>query len=188
MIMNLFKNISVATVGTAAISFSLISTNPAQAATFKSETEYNVYGGNTLEFTFEDLKKSIGDVTLSVFAGADLDKAWEIVNVSIDSDDSFTDIGNVFDGHISSWGGIVSDSLTEGVDTITISESLFNSLDDIFTIKLTPNGNVNNNSDSSYAYLELDYVEKVPEPGTIAGLILLCFGSLMINKKRHSNH
>jgi|GEM_PF-5080287 hypothetical protein len=185
MVINFLQKISVVTVSAAAICFSLIGTNMAQAATFRSETQNNVYRGNTLEFTFEKLNKAIDDVTLSVFAEADLDKAWENIGVSIYLGDSFTDLGNVFDSHISNWGGILSDQLTEGVDTITISKSIFNSLDEIFTIKLTPNSNVNN-SGSSYAYIELDYVEKVPEPGTVAGLSLLGLGGLII-KKKHSS-
>lgn len=189
MIMNFFKKLSVATVSTAAIGFSLISVNSAQAASFRSQTEQDIYTGNTIEFTYDNMNKAIGDVTLSIFANADIEKAWENIGVSIYSGDTLTDLGNVFDSHINNWGGTVEGNFAEGVETLTLSQSLFNSLDDVFTIQITPNSNVNNFDSEemvSSAYVELDYVEKIPEPSTIAALSLLAISGLVCNKKRHS--
>ena len=189
MTINLLKKISIATVSTAAIAFSLMGASSAEAATFSSDTKGNVYTGNTLEFTFENMAKTAGDVKLSVFAGADLDMYFETLGVLIGSGNNFTNIGNVFDGSRSSWGGVGNSLYSEGVDTLTISESLFNSLDETFTLKFTPSTQVNNFSYrgyKSYARVELDYTEKVPEPGTIAALSLLGVGGLLSKKKLSS--
>lgn len=189
MVMNFFNQLSIATMSTAAIGLSFISGNPAQAASFSSDIEQNFYTGNIAEFTFENFNKTMGDVTLSIFAQADIEDAWENVGVSIHSGDNLIDLGHVFDSHINNWGGTVDGNFAEGVESLTLSESLFNSLDEVFTIKLTPNSNVNNfdsDTTASYAYIELDYVEKVPEPGTIAALSVFAVSSLLYNKKRHS--
>jgi hypothetical protein len=194
MVINFFKKLSVATISTAAIGFSLISINPAQAASFRSDTEQDIYTGNTIEFTFDNLNKAIGDVTLSIFATADIGGKHENINISIYSGETLTDLGNVFEGPISDWGENINEFFAEGVETLTLSESLFNSFDDVFTIQMTPNSNVNNqDSDeiASSAYIELDYVElddveTIPEPSTVAALSLLAISGLVCNKKRHS--